>query len=141
MKKAGIVFGFAFPIAGIFGAAAALVIGFFCVRLTKIYFAMLTLAFSQVVWAIVFKWNSLTGGDTGIYGIEFPQYIDSKIKFFYFTLAIVALSMFLIRKIVNSPFGRILTAIRDNPERTESIGINVKLHQLVAFIISGFFSV
>ncbi len=140
IKKAGLTFGVAFALTGLSGAAAALIIGFFCVRLTKIYFAMLTLAFSQIVWAIVFKWNSLTGGDTGIYGIDFPEIIGSKIKFFYFTLIVVVVSVFLLRRIVNSPFGRILTTIRDNPERTESIGINVKLFQLLAFIVSGFFS-
>jgi branched-chain amino acid transport system permease protein len=140
MKKASVVFPIAFVAAGVFGAAAALIIGFFCVRLTKIYFAMLTLAFSQIVWAIVFKWNSLTGGDTGFIGIPFPHHLDSKVRFYYFTFAVVALSLFIIRKIVNSPFGRILTTIRENPERTEFIGINVKLFQLVAFMISGFFS-
>lgn len=140
MKKASVVFPIAFVAAGVFGAVAALIIGFFCVRLTKIYFAMLTLAFSQIVWAIVFKWNSLTGGDTGFIGIPFPQYLDSKVRFYYFTVAAVAFSLFVIRKIVNSPFGRILTTIRENPERTEFIGINVKLFQLVAFMISGFFS-
>jgi branched-chain amino acid transport system permease protein len=140
MKKASVVFPIAFVAAGVFGAIAALIIGFFCVRLTKIYFAMLTLAFSQIVWAIVFKWNSLTGGDTGFIGIPFPHHLDSKVRFYYFTFAVVALSLFIIRKIVNSPFGRILTTIRENPERTEFIGINVKLFQLVAFMISGFFS-
>jgi len=140
IKKAGLTFGVAFALTGLSGAAAALIIGFFCVRLTKIYFAMLTLAFSQIVWAIIFKWNSLTGGDTGIYGIDFPEFIGSKTKFYYFTLIVVVVSVFLLRRIVNSPFGRILTTIRDNPERTESIGINVKLFQLLAFIISGFFS-
>ncbi|UCF92303.1 MAG: branched-chain amino acid ABC transporter permease [Desulfobacterales bacterium] len=139
-KKAGITFALAFPAAGLLGAAAALIIGMFCVRLTKIYFAMLTLAFSQIIWAIAFKWNSLTGGDNGIIGINFPQYLDSKTRYFYFTLTIVTLSLFILRKIVNSPFGRILTTIRENPERTEFIGINVKLYQLLAFIIAGFFS-
>jgi branched-chain amino acid transport system permease protein len=84
---------------------------------------MLTLAFSQIVWAIVFKWNSLTGGDTGFIGIPFPPHLDSKIRFYYFTFAVVALSLFIIRKIVNSPFGRILTTIRENPERTEKSSI------------------
>lgn len=140
IKKAGLTFGIAFAATGIFGAIAALIIGFFCVRLTKIYFAMLTLAFSQIVWAIVFKWNSLTGGDTGIYGIDFPKFLDSKVRYFYFTLVIMGVSLFVLRRIVHSPFGRILTTIRDNPERTEFIGINVKLFQLLAFVISGFFS-
>jgi branched-chain amino acid transport system permease protein len=101
---------------------------------------MLTLAFSQIVWAIVFKWNSLTGGDTGFIGIPFPQHLDSKTRFYYFTLVVVVFSLFVLRKMVHSPFGRILTTIRENPERTEFIGINVKLFQLVAFMISGFFS-
>jgi branched-chain amino acid transport system permease protein len=101
---------------------------------------MLTLAFSQIVWAAAFKWNSLTGGDTGFIGIPFPQYLDSKTRYYYFTLAVVVVCLFIIRKVVNSPFGRILTTIRENSERTEFIGINVKFFQLVAFIISGFFS-
>lgn len=140
MKKVGVPFLISLAAAGIIGAMAALVIGFFCVRLTKIYFAMLTLAFSQIIWAIVFKWNALTGGDTGIYGVDFPKFLDSKIRFFYFTLAVVGLCAFTLRKIIDSPFGRILTTIRENPERTEFIGVNVKLFQLLAFIISGFFS-
>jgi branched-chain amino acid transport system permease protein len=140
LKKAGTSFGIAFAATGVFGAIAALIIGFFCVRLTKIYFAMLTLAFAQIIWAIVFKWNDLTNGDTGIYGIDFPQFIGSKTKFFYFTLLIVALSVFILHKIVNSPFGRMLTTIRENPERAEFIGVNVKLFELLAFVISGFFS-
>jgi branched-chain amino acid transport system permease protein len=140
MKKASIPFPLAFAAAGLLGGMAALFIGFFCVRLTKVYFAMLTLAFSQIVWAIAFKWNSLTGGDTGFIGVPFPQYLDSKIRFYYFTFAVVAVSLFILRKVVNSPFGRILTTIRENPERTEFIGINVKLFQLTAFMISGAFA-
>jgi len=101
---------------------------------------MLTLAFSQIVWAMAFKWNSLTGGDNGFVGVPFPQFLDSNILFYYFTLGVVAGSLFLLRKVVNSPFGRILTTIRENPERTKFIGIHVKLFQLVAFMISGVFA-
>jgi branched-chain amino acid transport system permease protein len=140
MKKASIPFVLAFAAAGLLGGIAALIIGFFCVRLTKVYFAMLTLAFSQIVWAIAFKWNSLTGGDTGFIGVSFPLYLDSKIRFYYFTFVVVAISLWIVRKVVNSPFGRILTTIRENPERTEFIGINVKLFQMVAFMISGVFA-
>jgi len=140
MKKASFSFPFAFLAAPVFGAVAALIIGIFCIQRTKIYFAMLTLAFSQIVWAIVFKWNSLTGGDNGIIGIPFPQHLDSPTRFYYFTLVVVVFSFYIMRKAVNSPFGRMLTTIRENPERTEFIGINVKLFQLLAFMISGFFS-
>jgi branched-chain amino acid transport system permease protein len=140
MKKGGLVFGLAFPLAGVFGALAAVVIGFFCVRLTKIYFAMLTLAFSQIVWAIAFKWNSLTGGDNGLIGVAFPEGIDSGPRFYYFTLIVVVCSSFILFKVVHSPFGRILTTIRENPERTQFIGIDVRRFQLIAFVIAGFFS-
>jgi len=140
MKKASVVFPIAFAAAALAGMVGALIIGFFCIRLTKIYFAMLTLAFSQIVWAIVFKWNSLTGGDTGLIGINFPQHLNSSTRFYYFTLAIVVFSLYILRKVVDSPFGRMLTTIRENPERTEFIGINVKLFQLIAFMISGFFA-
>lgn len=140
MKKASVVFPISFAVAGVFGAITALIIGFFCIQLTKIYFAMLTLAFSQIVWSIAFKWNSLTGGDTGLIGVNFPKFLDSPIRFYYFTLAVVFVSLFVLRRLVNSPFGRILTTIRENPERTEFIGINVKLFQLIAFVISGFFA-
>ena len=140
MKKASIAFPISFAAAGVFGAIAACIIGFFCIRLTKIYFAMLTLAFSQIVWAIAFKWNSLTGGDTGLIGVNFPAYLDSPTRFYYFTLGVVILSLYLLRRVVNSPFGRILTTIRENPERTVFIGINVKFFQLISFMISGFFA-
>jgi branched-chain amino acid transport system permease protein len=140
MKKASIIFPISFLAAAVFGAIAALIIGFFCVQLTKIYFAMLTLAFSQIVWAIAFKWNSLTGGDTGLIGVNFPAYLDSPTRFYYFTLGVVVLSLYLLRRVVNSPFGRILTTIRENPERTVFIGINVKFFQLISFMISGFFA-
>ncbi len=140
MQKAGAAFPISFVAAGVLGALVALVIGFFCVQLTKIYFAMLTLAFSQIVWAIVFKWNSLTNGDTGIIGINFPQHLDSPTRFYYFTLAVIVVSFYFLRRLVNSPFGRVLTTIRENPERTQFIGINVKLFQLIAFMVSGFFA-
>lgn len=140
MKKASVAFPIAFAAAAVAGAVGALIIGFFCIRLTKIYFSMLTLAFSQIVWAIVFKWNSLTGGDTGLIGINFPEHLDSSTRFYYFALGVVVFSLFIMRKMVDSPFGRILTTIRENPERTEFIGIDVKLFQLLAFMISGVFA-
>src|SRR4030043_654689 len=140
MKKASIPFPLAFAAAGALGGISALIIGFFCIRLTKVYFAMLTLAFSQIVWAMAFKWNSLTGGDNGFVGVPFPQFLDSKVLFYYFTLGVMAGSLFLLRKVVNSPFGRILTTIRDNPGRAAFIGVHVKLFQLIAFMISGFFA-
>jgi branched-chain amino acid transport system permease protein len=125
--------------------------GFFCVRLTKIYFAMLTLAFSQIVWAICFKWNDVTGGDQGLPDVPYPDldWISSipgldglKIadRFYLLTLVVVALSLLAMRRIVNSPFGRMLTTIRENPERAASIGLNVRSYELAAFVAAGGFA-
>ena len=74
MKKLGVSFLLAFPAAGIIAGLFALLFGFFCVRLTRIYFAMLTLAFAQIVWAICFKWNELTGGEQGMPEIPYPDF-------------------------------------------------------------------
>src|SRR3989449_10704053 len=74
MKKLGAPFLLAWPAAGVVAGACALVFGFFCVRLTKIYFAMLTLAFAQIVWAICFKWNEVTGGEQGMPEIPYPDF-------------------------------------------------------------------
>ena len=130
-----------FPAAGLGAAAFSLVFGFFCVRLTKIYFAMLTLAFSQIVWAVCFKWNAVTGGDQGIADVPFPEpaldgghprcrrsYRNG--RFYLLTLTLVALSIAAIGQITRSPFGRMLTAIRDNRERAAFIGLNVRAYEL-----------
>jgi branched-chain amino acid transport system permease protein len=151
MKTYGVPFCLAFPAAGIAGALGALVFGYFCVRLSKIYFAMLTLAFSQIVWAICFKWNDVTGGDQGLPNIPYPD-LDwmstlpglgsSSIadRFYLMTLALVALSLAAVWKITRSPFGRMLTTIRDNPERAAFIGLNVRLYELAAFVVAGAFA-
>jgi branched-chain amino acid transport system permease protein len=151
MKKAGVPFLLAFPAAGVLAALFALVFGFFCVRLTKIYFAMLTLAFAQIVWAICFKWNDVTGGEQGMPEIPYPDLAwmerlpwtgDLRTSDHYYLLVVVlvAAALWILRRIVESPFGQILTTIRENPERAEFIGVNVRRHELVAFVIAGAFA-
>jgi branched-chain amino acid transport system permease protein len=155
MKKAGVSFLVAFPAAGLAAAVFAAVFGFFCVRLTKIYFAMLTLAFAQIVWAICFKWNEVTGGEQGMPEIPYPDFgwLDRVAtvlpfvgsyrasEYFYFlTLLAVGLCFWALRRIVGSPFGRMLTTIRENPERAEFIGVNVRRHELAAFVLAGAFA-
>jgi branched-chain amino acid transport system permease protein len=151
MKTLGVPFWLSFPAAGLIAAAFAVVFGFFCVRLTKIYFAMLTLAFAQIVWAICFKWNDLTGGDQGLPDVPFPdlawlgslpgfQRFRIGELFYVLTLALVALCIAALRRLTNSPFGRVLTAIRENPERAASIGVNVRAYELAAFTIAGGFA-
>jgi branched-chain amino acid transport system permease protein len=151
MKTYDVPFVVAFAAAGLGAAVFALVSGYFCVRLSKLYFAMLTLAFSQIVWAIAYKWNDVTGGDQGLPEIPYPDLDwmsvipglgDLRIgaRFYLLTLALVAVSLAVLWQITRSPFGRMLTAIRDNPERAAFIGLNVRAYQLAAFVIAGTFA-
>ena len=121
-------------------AAGALFFGFFIVRLTHTYFAMLSLAFAQIVFTVVFKWKSLTGGDDGILNLWPPPALKSPLAYCYFTLAVAGVGMLALRAIVDSPFGYALRAVRENPRRARFIGVNVRRHQLFAFVLSGFFS-
>jgi branched-chain amino acid transport system permease protein len=122
------------------GAVLAVVIGVICVRLSKLYFGMLQLSLGSLVWVVVFRWYSFTGGDDGIHGIPLPDAVSSISGSYYFTLIISAICFILMFKIVQSPFGRVFQAIRDNPERSESIGINVRRHQLIGQALAGFFA-
>jgi len=151
MKKLGVPFWLAFPASGVAAAVFALVFGFFCVRLTKIYFAMLTLAFAQIVWAVCFKWNDVTGGDQGLPDVPFPElswmsalpgfeHFRIGEQFYLLVLALVALSLAALRRLTQSPFGRVLTTIRENPERAAFIGVNVRGYELAAFTIAGGFA-
>lgn len=118
----------------------AVLMGLVCVRLSKLYFGMLQLSLGSLVWALVFRWYSFTGGDDGIHGIPLPSIVSSITGSYYLTVIVAGLALILMYAIVNSPFGRIFQAIRDNPERSESIGVNVKRHQLVGQAIAGFFA-
>lgn len=129
-----------FVAAPLAGAALAVVIGLICVRLSKLYFGMLQLSLGSLVWALVFRWYSFTGGDDGIHGVPLPELISSITGSYYFTLIVSVLCMILMLAIVNSPFGRTFQAIRDNPERSASIGINVRQHQLVGQALAGGFA-
>ena len=151
MKTYDVPFLIAFPAAGLGAAFFALVSGYFCVRLIKLYFAMLTLAFSQIVWAICYKWNAVTGGDQGLPEIPYPNLdwmsavpglaeLSIGARFYLLALVLVAVSLAIVRQIVRSPFGRMLTTIRDNPERAAFIGLNVRAYQLAAFVVAGGFA-
>ena len=128
------------PAAVLFSAVCAAVIGFFCVRLTDIYFAMLTLAFAMLVWSVAFKWRALTGGDDGFVGVTLPQLLTSRTMFYYFSQAIVWVSIAALWIICHSPFGRVLTAIRENPTRADFVGINTRMLRLAAFVVAGTFA-
>lgn len=122
------------PLLGLAGAA---VFGFFAVQLSGVYFAMLTLAFAQIVWSIAFQWVSVTGGDNGILGVWPEKWAASPRHFYWLSLGIAALAVVVLRIIVFSPFGFALRATRDSPLRSEAVGINGKRIQWTAFVIAG----
>lgn len=130
---------FAFVAAPVAAAILSLVMGLICVRLSKLYFGMLQLSLGSLVWAVVFRWYSFTGGDDGIHGVPMPSFISSITSSYYFTLIVAGICLCAMYLIINSPFGRVFQAIRDNPERSEAIGVNVRLHQLVGLVVAGFF--
>ena len=132
----------------ILSAVVAMIIGFFCIRLGEIFFAMLTMAFAQIIYTIVVKWTPMTGGDQGLIGgIPKPPIaflglsfnIGTPLNFYLFTVILVIGSFILLKLIVDSPFGAILKTIRDNSLRTYFIGIPVKLYQWIIFVIAGTF--
>jgi branched-chain amino acid transport system permease protein len=140
VKRAGLPMLLALPAAPVVAAAGALLFGFFIVRLSHTYFAMLSLAFAQIVFTVIFKWKALTGGDDGLLDVWPPAWLKSPAAFYYFTLVVVGVSVLALRVVVDSPFGYALRSVRENPRRARFIGIDVRRHQLVAFVISGAFS-
>jgi branched-chain amino acid transport system permease protein len=137
--KANVPFGLAVIAGPVAAAIIGFLVGWFCVRLTHVYFALLTLAFSQIIHMIIFQWYSFTGGDNGIVGIRVPDYIASISHYYYFTLILTVVCLALMWMIGNSSFGKALQTIRENPERAEFIGIHVRRYQLAAFVLSSFF--
>lgn len=117
---------------------AGLVFGWFCVRLSGVYLAMLTLAFAQIAWATAFQWVELTGGDNGILGVWPSSWAVSKTAFYYLALAVCGAAVLALRVAIFSPLGYALRAARDNPLRAEAIGIDVMRVQWVAFTVAAF---
>jgi len=127
------------PAAIVLAGAVAAVVGYFCVRLTEIYFAMLTLAFAMLVWGVAFKWKVVTGGDDGFTGIKVPELIANPTSFFYFTLVMVSLGVAALWVICHSAFGLTLVAIRENRVRAGFIGVDTRKMRWAAFTVAGTF--
>ena len=121
-------------------AFGALVFGWFCVRLSGVYLAMLTLAFAQIVWSIVFQWDDVTGGSNGMTGVWPAEWLADKRTYYYLTLALVCAGVLLIRRVLFAPFGYAMRAGRDSPLRADAIGIDVKRVQWTAFVIAALFA-
>lgn len=130
-------------------AIVSVLFGYVCVRYTRIFFGILTLALSQVLWSLAFKFFWVTGGTDGL-RVPTPTLlgaaaIDDKMEFlvhryYYYVLAVFAICVLLMWMIVHSPFGKALQAIRDNETRAEFIGIRIRRYRLIAFVISGIFT-
>ncbi|HME42293.1 MAG TPA: branched-chain amino acid ABC transporter permease [Syntrophorhabdales bacterium] len=128
-----------FVVGPLVAAALSFVIGLICVRLSKLYYGMLQISLGSLVWAIVYRWYGFTGGDDGIHGIPMPELVGSPLGAYYFTLIVGGLSLLVMHRILNSPFGSTLQGIRDNAVRSQAVGVNVRRHQLAAVVIAGFF--
>ena len=124
----------------VLGLVGSALIGWFCIRLSGVYFAMLTLAFAQIAYATAFQWVSVTGGDNGLLGIWPDGWASDPRVFFWLCLVLAASSILALRAIAFSPFGFALRAARDSPLRAEAVGIDRARVQWLAFVISGGFA-
>jgi branched-chain amino acid transport system permease protein len=130
-------------------ALLSILFGFVCVRYTRIFFGILTLALSQVLWSLAFKFFWVTGGTDGL-RVPTPTLVGTAPvsdkmdflvhRYYYYVLAVFAVCALLMWVIVHSPFGKALQAIRDNETRAEFIGIRIRRYRLIAFVISGIFT-
>ena len=137
LKRAGWPYLLTLPAAVLVAALLALVIGFFSVRTSRIYFTMLTLAFAQLVWAVVHKWYDFTGGDNGITGLHPGALWGDPRALYYLALALFVLAYALVGALHRAPFGYALRAIRDNQARAEAVGLSPFGYLLAAFTLSG----
>jgi branched-chain amino acid transport system permease protein len=121
-------------------AAGALLAGWFCVRLSGVYLAMLTLAFAQIVWSVCFQWDEFTGGSNGLTGVWPAAWLADKRAYYYLTLALVVGGVLMLRRVLHAPFGYAMRAGRDSPLRADAIGIDVTRMQWAAFVVAALFA-
>lgn len=117
-----------------------LLFGWFCVRLTDVYLAMLSLAFAQILWSIVVQWYEVTGGDDGLLGVWPAQWASGRVVFYYLTLVICGGAILVLRRMFFTPFGYALRAARDSRLRADAIGIDIHRQQWFAFALAGTFA-
>ena len=144
LKHYGINFFFALGIGVGVGAASAALVGYLCVQRSGLYFIMLTFALNQLFYFTAYQWTSVTGGEDGMPGVPRPALagIDfgNPLVYYAFVAVLFLASLWIMKRIVESPLGRILQAIRENPVRAEAVGYDVPRFKLLAFVIGGAFS-
>ena len=128
-------------VGAVFAMVLALPIGLLSVRRSGIYFAMVTLAFGQMVYFVANRWRDLTGGENGLQAVPKSFFgiaaVETQAFYFYYSaLPLLGLAAFVAWRVVHSPFGRVLVAIRDNSDRARSLGYDVERYKLVAFVLS-----
>lgn len=138
--RAGLPMEASLALAPLLTGLAAVLIGWFCVRLSGVYLAMLTLAFGQILWSICFQWDSFTGGSNGVTGVWPSPMFASKAHYYYLTLVLVAIGLYALRRILFAPLGYAMRATRDSVLRADAIGIDVKRVQWAGFVIAGVFA-
>jgi len=131
------------------GGIVALILGYLCIRHTRIYFSMLTLSFGMMVYSLAWKWREVTGGDDGLVGIpraplEIPGIFSINMNpmenYYYFVLIVSIMAIFFIYRIVNSPFGLTLKGIRDSENRVAFAGVSIRAYRLLSFVIAGLYA-
>ncbi|MBN9515465.1 MAG: ABC transporter permease [Alphaproteobacteria bacterium] len=137
LKRVGLPMEAALLIAPLVAGAFAIVYGWFCVRLSGVYLAMLTLAFAQISWSIVFQWDSVTGGSNGVFGVWPSPWLADKTVYYYLALTLCGAGIAFLWRVMFSPFGYALRAGRDSPLRAEAIGIDLRRFQWAAFVLVG----
>jgi len=131
----------------VLAGVGGVIIGFFCLRRRGIYFAMLSLAFAQLLYFIAFHMADVTGGDDGLRGIRLPPIslpglslsLESSLSFYYFALVLVTLALLALKRILDSPFGAVLQAIRENSDRAVACGYDIRKIKLLSFVFSALF--
>jgi branched-chain amino acid transport system permease protein len=130
----------AMALAPLVAMAVAVPIGWFSVRRVRLYFSILTLAFGQLIYLIVFQAREFTGGDDGIHGLTRPDFLQEDTVFFVFAVLVFAGCFLALRTLTRAPFVLTLRAIRENSERAQFIGIDIRRHQLITFVIGAGFA-
>ncbi len=137
VRALGMPMELALLVAPVVAAAGAFVFGWFAVRLSGVYLAMLTLAFAQITWAVTYQWDSFTGGSNGLTGVWPSAWLADKRTYYWLTLVLVLAAVVWLRRVLLSPFGYALRAARDSVLRADAIGVDVKRMQWTAFVIAG----
>ena len=140
VQSAGVRMEVALLLAPLAAGVAALVYGWFCVRLSGVYLTMLTLAFAQITWALCYQWDAVTGGSNGIAGVWPAPWLASQQAYYLLTLALVAAGVLLLRRVLLAPFGYALRAVRDSALRADAIGMDGRRLQWAAFVVAGVFA-